>query len=90
MPRDAMISLMEYRPVRTVREMWRLDLEAFASGYEFAMECDEPVNPHLVLRSFYLGWVSGSHDTGAIAPDADVEATRADMDLNMGHSCWVH
>jgi hypothetical protein len=90
MPRDAMMSFMEYRPVRTVREMWRLDMEAFHAGYEFAMECAEPVNPHLVLRSFYLGWVSGAHDSGTIAPDADVERCRADMDLNMGHSEYVH
>jgi hypothetical protein len=85
-----MLEGMEYRPVRTVREMWRLDMEAFMAGYEFAMECAEPVNPQLVLRSFYLGWVSGAHDTGVIPPDADVEAVRADMDLNLGHSEYVH
>jgi hypothetical protein len=81
---------MEYRPVRTVRAMWRLDMEAFMEGYDFAAECCGIVNPQLVSRSFYLGWVSGAHDTGAIAPDADVAAVRADMALNMGHSCWIH
>jgi hypothetical protein len=85
-----MIAGMEYAPVRTVREMWRLDLESFHAGYEFACESDCIVNPQTVNRSYYLGWVSGAHDAGIIPPDADVEAIRADMDLNLGYSGWVH
>jgi len=81
---------MEYAPVRTVRAMWRLDMDSFAEGYQFACECDCIVNPNAVNRSYYLGWISGAHDSGLIAPDADVEAVRADMDLNMGHSGWVY
>jgi hypothetical protein len=80
---------MEYRPVRTVRELWRLDMEAFHAGYEFAEQCDAIVNAHLVTRSFYLGWIHASHDIGVIH-DADVEATQADMDINMGRSEYVH
>lgn len=79
---------MEYRPVRTVREMWRLDMEAFHEGYEFAQECCDEVNPQKCPRSFYLGWVHGAHDRGRI--NADVEALRADMDLNLGASEYCH
>jgi hypothetical protein len=81
---------MEYRPVRTVRAMWRLDGDAFAAGYELATMCDCIVNPNRVCRSYYLGWIAGAHDSGLIAPDADVEAVRADMALNLGVSQWVH
>jgi hypothetical protein len=84
-----MITAMEYRPVRTMRELWRLDTEAFHAGYSFAETCDLPVNPMRVGRSYYLGWVHGSHDQRRLR-NGDVEATRADMDLNMGHSECVH
>jgi hypothetical protein len=85
-----MIQGMEYAPVRTVREMWRLDLEGFEAGYSFACRCDAIVNPMLVSRSFFLGWLHGASDTGLIPPDANVDAVNADMSLNAGHSQWVH
>jgi hypothetical protein len=80
---------MWYIPVRTVREMWRLDLADFHAGYEHACECDCTVNPMAVTRSFYLGWVHGSFDAER-TDDANVAAVRADMVLNAGMSTWVH
>lgn len=79
---------MEYRPVRTVRELWRLDMEAFHEGFHHAEMCRCCLDPNLVSRSYYLGWVHGSYDEGRY--DASVEALRADMDLNLGHSDWIH
>ena len=65
-------------------------MDAFAAGYEMATMCDGIVNPNRVCRSYYLGWISGAHDEGLIPPDADVEAVRADMVLNLGVSEWCH
>jgi hypothetical protein len=70
--------------------MWRLDVEAYSEGYQMGCECEAIVNPNRCSRSFYLGWLSGAHDSGLIAPDADVAAVRADMALNLGSSDWVH
>lgn len=88
--RDAMMGAMEYAPVRTVRALWRLDMDDYSEGYQTACECEGIVNPNRCSRSYYLGWVSGAHDSGRIAPDADVAAIHADMALNLGSSEWVH